>query len=202
MEFSKFKSQIKKRETSNWVKTFSFIGFTLVFVVYWLLFCDPNLLSLNWFSEPKLDGGTEELIRGWINLNVVWILFGLIGLIIIYFVFLKYVLRVVNYDLIPFLIFPCVFGVMLLVSGFIPYNSKNKNWIIFARLIVVMFSSIIFFFISIRVTNSILLRSNDASYVYEDIKKEYEEVKKIKEENEMFTESKKRKSKEKTYIEI
>lgn len=202
MEFSKFKSSIKERKTSSWIKTFSFIGFILLFLIYWILFCDPNVLGLNWFSEPKSDADTTELINGWCDLNVVWILFGLLGFVVIFFVVLKYLFKVINYDIIPFLTFPSVFGIMLVVSGFIPYTSANKNWIVLARLVVVMVSSIIFFVIAIKLSNFILLNSNDASYIYEDIKKNYEEVEKIKEENELFTESKKRKSKEKTYIEI
>ncbi|MDE6429357.1 MAG: hypothetical protein K2K18_02480, partial [Malacoplasma sp.] len=129
----------------------------------------------------------------------VWILLGLIGLVFFYFIFIKFIFKKANYDLIPFLLMPITMGVFLMVSGFIPFNKNNRGWIIFARLICVISSSLIVFFLSIKITNWILLKSNDASFIYEDIKKEYEEIDKMKTEDKFFNNKRK---KEKDYVEI
>ncbi|MDE6563098.1 MAG: hypothetical protein K2J98_02320, partial [Malacoplasma sp.] len=76
---------------------------------------------------------------------------------------------------------------------------NNRGWIIFARLICVLSSSLIVFFLSIKITNWILHKSNDASFIYEDIKKEYEEIDKMKTEDKFFNNKRK---KEKDYVEI
>ena len=198
MNLNNLKLKIVERKTKSWIKSISIIVFILLFFIFWLFFCDPNLLKLEWFSQPNQDSiGIEK--TGWINLNVVWILLGLIGLAFFYFIFIKFIFKKANYDLIPFLLMPITMGVFLMVSGFIPFNKNNRGWIIFARLICVLSSSLIVFFLSIKITNWILLKSNDASFIYEDIKKEYEEIDKMKTEDKFFNNKRK---KEKDYVEI
>ncbi len=198
MNIKDLKSNITEVKTKSWIKSVSIIVFIIIFFIFWLLFCDPNLLKLNWFSQPNQSANGIEK-SGWINLNVVWILLGLIGLTILYFIFMKFIFRKANYDLIPFLLMPITFGIFLLISGFIPFNDDNRGWIIFARLVCVTVSSFLIFFFSIKIINLILLKSKDASFIYEDIKKEYEEINKIKAEDKIFNGKRK---KEKDYVEI
>ncbi|MDE6894090.1 MAG: hypothetical protein K2J02_01805 [Malacoplasma sp.] len=198
MNLKSLKSKIVERKTKSWIKSISVIVFILVFFIFWLLFCDPNLLKLDWFSQPN-ESATGIEKTGWINLNVVWILLGLIGFTFIFFIVIKFIFKKANYDLIPFLLMPITMGIFLLISGFIPFNENNRGWIIFARLICVILSSFAVFFLSIKIINLILLKSKDASFIYEDIKKEYEEMNKMKTEDKFFSGKRK---KEKDYIEI
>lgn len=198
MNLKELKSNSLEKRTKGWIKTFTCLFFIVVFFVYWLIFCDPNICKINWFRSPYFDknGVFHESL---FNLNVIWIIFGLFGFCIIYFIFLKFIFRISDYDIIPFIVMPCMIGLMLMVSGFIPFNQKNKNWILFARFIVVFISTIIVFFISIRISNLILLKSSNAGYIYENIKKDYEEMDKIERETKAFTG---RKDKKEEYIEI
>lgn len=198
MNLRELKSQAIEKRTKGWVKSFTAFGLIIIFFIYWILFCDPNVLKINWFRSPYFDSkGVYH--DGLINLNVVWVLLGIIGVSIIYFIVLKFVIRKADYDLLPFITMPITIGIMLMVSGFIPFNQTNKNWILFARFIIVFLSTIIIFFISIKVTNKILLNSSSASYIYENIKKDYEEMDKIERETKAFVGERK---KEKDYIEI
>ncbi|MCF0218062.1 MAG: hypothetical protein HUJ42_03425 [Malacoplasma sp.] len=187
MDLKEFKQNIRETKTKGIIKLVTFVLLLLLFVLVWLFCGDINLGKLNWLFSPNTDNPDPN---GYINLNIIYVWLGCAALTILLFLLLKFVFKIVNYDLIPFLVFPIIAGLMLIVTAFIPFNSKNSGWIGLARFIITAVTAIIFFWIAILITNKFLINSNQAAYIYEDIKKEYQEISKIKNETKQYIKKK------------
>ncbi len=168
--------------------------FILVFIPYLIVFLlvgEINLLKLNWI---KIATENNSYI---FNMNILYIIIGIIGLSILSFLIFKFLFKLVNYDAIPFIFMTHVICITTIVSGLIPYTTSNFVYIIIARFFIVIVSSLIIFFITNYITNIIMANSSNA---YDYYKKFKEENLKQKEFNDVIKHLKD--DNEKDYVEI
>lgn len=188
------------RKTKSWILSLSLISFFIFYIIVWILVGEIDVLNLKWFITPYQKYENNVLITRKIvfNPNIIYICLGIIAFSIIYFLLFKFWFKKINWDCLPFIVIGNVAGLVLIFTGFIPYNSNNQIWIVIARFIIIIVSSLIAFFIVNSITSRILLKGNDSAMIYEEIKDEYQQLSKIKKENKMFVKPKQ----EKDYIEI
>lgn len=193
---------LPSRKTKGWISALSVILIIISYFVVWLLVGEIDLLHLKWFItayQYKTEDGIMMQRPIYLNLNVLYICLGILGLTILIFCLLKFAFHKVNWDFLPFVVMGNAAGFTWIFSGFIPYNDSNSSWIIIARFIILIVVALVFFFATNAITSKVLLKNNDSSYIFEEIKSEYVELARMKKENEMFT---RRKEKEKNYIEV
>lgn len=173
----------------------------LFYLIPWILVGEIDSLNLHWFITPfqSVENGVLVTREIFFNLNILYIFATIWLFSIIFFVLFKFVFNKINWDSLPFLVMSNMMGLALFCTGFIPYTTANAQWIIIARFVIILFVSLISFFITNAFTSKILLNGNDSSLIYEELKNEYMELKRMKQENDAFIG---KNTKEKDYIEI
>lgn len=168
--------------------------FILVFVPYLILFLlvgEINLLKMNWLKFATNDYNYV------FNLNILYIILGIMALSILFFIIFKFLFKIVDLDIIPFIFLTHSICIATIVTGLIPYNTSNFPYIIIARFIIVIFSSLIIFFIVNYITNIIMFNSVNSYNYYSKFKKDNLDQKEIVNSIEKFKDKN-----EKDYIEI
>lgn len=186
-----------EKNTKNYVsKKHLIITFCLLFIlvpylVTWALVGEFDLLKLNWLV-PFFNGNYT------FNLNILYIFLGIISFSILMFLPFFFFLNCFKLNAIPFIIMSNVMGISAIVTGLIPYDNKSISYIIIARFIIVIFASLIFFFLFNFIFNKIMLSSRNHYDIYRDYKKEENEHKKMSNDIDNLIKNRK----EKDYIEI
>ena len=193
---------IPKRKTKG-IYLFLLSAFVFIsYLIVWLLIGEIDLLKKQWFITPFVYQENDVWVTRKIYFNpiIAYIWIGLILFWISFFIIFKWILHKINWDMFPFIFMTNMMGIALFYTGFIPYTASNSIWIIIARFIIIGVIGLASFLFTNFFVTSYLLKSGDASYIYEEIKSEYKQLKKIKDENEQFLNSKNKK--DESYIDI
>lgn len=196
MKNQKIFNVYSSKKTKSFFLFLVFIFIVFLYVLVWMLLGEINLLKLNWLIKPKVIDNKKAIFK--LNLSILYFCFSILFFSLILFLVLKFLIKKFNWDLLPFVVMANFLGFSLIFSALIPYNLKSELPIIGLRFVIVIFVSLLSFFISNIFTSNILLNNNDSAYIYEEIKQEYKDLQKIKKENEVFS----NREKEKNYVEI
>lgn len=190
---NKFVQENYVNVTTSKLTTFLFLFF-FIFVPYLLVFLllgEVNLLKLNWL---KIATENSSYI---FNLNIMYIMFGIIAASILLFIIFKYLFKKVNLDLIPFICITHTICITTITSGLIPYNQSNFVYIIIARFVLVIVLALIIFFISNSISNFFMLKSPSSYDYYQKFIEEEKKQKEIVKSADKF-----KNKDEKDYIEV
>lgn len=185
--YKRFNDQ-KKNFTSKKSNIIFFNFFLLIlYIIIWALFGEFNLSKQNWLV--KLNQAN--------NFNLLYLLISLFVFSILLFILIKIFTNLFKWDALPFLFSSNIMGIVTIISALIPVNS-NQQWIIVARFVIVIASSLLTFFICNTIVNAFMLKSQNATNIFLEYVDEYEKSKEISNELKEATKN----NNEKDYIEI
>ncbi|MGL5591585.1 MAG: hypothetical protein ACRDCF_02505 [Mycoplasmoidaceae bacterium] len=151
---------------------FIFIPYGLIWIFLGegrvVLFEDNNInvgINAIWFDKISLTYSYEFYL----------VYFMLLLLPIVILVLGKFIFKVMQLDIIPFLYMSCAFWIGVLLTGIMPSITNDDSLIdiiITGKIIFIIVFSLIFFFIFNFIINIIILRSKNVLNFFKDFKKE------------------------------
>lgn len=195
-------NNFKSGKTKGWIIFFVVFFIVFSYVLFWLLFGEIDLLNLDWFITPfQYKNNLGEMVqrKSFLSLNIVYICLSTTIFYFLIFLIAKKFWNALNIDIIPFIFMGNSIGITLIFTGLIPYSEDNGAWIILARFIIIITSSLFLFFISNSIVTKFMLSGSQSAIIYEEIKSEYKDLNKMKNEQNIYM---RKKNKEKNYIEI
>lgn len=157
-----------KKTKSHYLSLLMVLVF-FIHLIAWLLIGEIDLLNVGWFISPKTDSNRNS----YISPNVFYVLVGILVFSFLILLFGKYLIRKINFDAISFICAGTNIGWMLFITGLIPYTNSNQLWIIVARLVIILVTTLLIFFIA----NKLVIKLFKNQFDYLSIKQAYlEEV--------------------------
>lgn len=185
--YKRFNDQ-KKIFTSKKSNIIFFNFFLLIlYIIIWAVFGEFNLSKQNWLI--KLNQAN--------NFNLLYLLISMLVFSLLLFTLIKIFTNLFKWDALPFIFSTNIMGIVTIISALIPINS-NQQWIIVARFLIVITSSLLTFFITNAIVNACLLKSQKATNVFLEYVDEYQKSKEISKELKDVIKN----NDEKDYIEI
>lgn len=151
---------------------FIFIPYGLIWILFGegrvILFENNNInigINIIWFDQASLTYEYEFYL--------IYLIFLFLPFVIL--IIGKFILKIMELDIIPFLYMSCGFWIGILLTGIMPNITNDSSLIdiiIIGKIIFIIVFSLIFFFIFNFIINIIILRSRNVSNFFKDFKSE------------------------------
>ncbi|MGL5245973.1 MAG: hypothetical protein ACRC8C_00150 [Mycoplasmoidaceae bacterium] len=173
----KFNSQNIEFKTKPIITSLTSLFF--IFIPYgliWIFFGEGRVVL---FENNNINIGINAIWFDQISLTysyqfyLVYFMFLLLPILIL--IIGKFIFKIMQLDIIPFLYMSCAFWIGVLLTGIMPSITNDNSLIdiiITGKIIFIIIFSLIFFFIFNFIINIIILRSRNFSSFFKDFKKE------------------------------
>ncbi|MGL4617248.1 MAG: hypothetical protein ACRCUM_03335 [Mycoplasmoidaceae bacterium] len=173
----KFSSQNIEFKTKPIVTSLTSLFFIFIpYGIIWIIFGEGRVVL---FENNNINIGVNTIWFDYTSLRysyefyLVYFMFLLLPILIL--IIGKFIFKIMQFDIIPFLYMSCAFWIGVLLTGIMPSITNDDSLIdiiITGKIIFIVLFSLVFFFIFNFIINIIILRSRNVSNFFKDFKKE------------------------------